>query len=193
MSNTDVVVTKPLVLVPNLMNPEVVPGGYLQDAQWRKVQDALNDLAGAITNINVTVNVDFPTSYRGEADIAFPSGGAEDPATHTIAPNISYLALNWGAHAEANYATLQIILPARKDAIGPIQIVAGRDTWFQVVVATGDDMIEPDVQDGTAPAIITTRKCGTTGGDQGCIVVATPMTGSTTRWLVYQMSFGYVG
>jgi hypothetical protein len=169
------------------MTPEVVPGGFLDESQWRTLQNymtqvgnTLNQLilyTGGLPKTPPTPPPTPPTPWPGTAVIWQATG------FYGLAPDDDFVVINLGGSsinpAAPNY--LQVTIPLRSEAIGPVYLFSGDDTLFVVNARTGDRIVICDIVNGAPPTYVTTTNCGDSNSFV-CTVFA-PLKDSATDWV----------
>jgi len=166
-----------------MMTPEVVPGGFLDDAQWRTLQNYAGQLASTLNQLIVYTG-GLPTSippapprWQGLTVIYVAVG------IYGLAPDDSMVFLNLGGSSatpgQPNY--LEISLPLRTDAIGPFYIYGGDDTIYLVKCRGADRIVLCDIINGTPVTYQSQVSCG--DATSFVCTVFSPVKDSATDWV----------
>lgn len=174
MADTITLSTEP-ILVPNMLNPDIVPGGTIADGQWRKLQQFVNQV-GDTLNQTIVLPPPAPVPvWNGQAAVITSLG------VHNLAVDDYNVFLSIGGSAGVD---LTLYLPTLADVLGPITIWSGDDTFYTVNTQVGDDIEVVDVRDGGASVDVTVS-CGVSDG--AALVVLMPHRDNPNRWVLAQV------
>jgi len=190
-------VTSPITLpkslsVPEVLNPEIVPGGILDMGQWRHAQDALNGIVGTINIIiqflnGASVPTPPPPGWAGLGVAAI------NPGTYNLLPDDNLISVfSWNDANEAahpggfNPSTWQFNLPSAASSNGPITFFSVNSATYTVNAQPTDRIRTYDHYALSLPSFTdaTTLVEGLTGATgQACWAVYARDHDITTRWI----------
>jgi len=175
----------PPVKTPEVLNPEVVPGGIIDGAQWRHAQDAIKALGTTINLLiayigNQTVPTPPPPGWAGIALWATNSGSYNLLPDHNL---ISVMAPAGTGSSPGSPTDWHFFLPRGEDSNGPITFFSFDNRIYRVEAQPGDEIININYQ-ATTFTNVTFVDEGITGtGTNACWAVYARDHGIPSRWI----------
>jgi hypothetical protein len=173
--------------VPEVLNPEIVPGGLLDAGQWRHAQDALQAIVKTLNLvINYIGNQQVPTppppGWAGLALEAFNTG------TYNLLPDDNFISVFSGNDTTptANPALWQFNLPLASQSNGPITFLSVNSATYTVNAHAGDTIDIYNYYAAVLPSFttVTTLVEGLTGATgEACWAVYSRDHDISTRWI----------